>query len=282
MTTKRSIDPSHTALLRRKCVAEMKRKCKLLMKDVQNLFSERNQLISNIDQDEFRFATSTNKVKMFRQWLKEQVDKNILAVVGGPRSKVWLASYVEAAWKKGLLRSYSTVHRAATTGVNWFGGAQTQFVKDVLNNPNVVSQLELLFTRSFNLLEGVTNEMSNQMSMILADGLANRWSVTRIANEMSRKITSLTNKRALLIAQTEIVRAQAEGQLDGMKLLGISEVEAEVELITYGDVSVCPTCRDLKGNRYTIAEARGIIPLHPACRCAWSPITPAFSKKARR
>jgi len=33
----------------------------------------------------------------------------------------------------------------------------------------------------------------------------------------------------------------------------------------------CVLCQDLEGQIFTIAEARGIIPVHPACRCIWLP-----------
>jgi len=52
----------------------------------------------------------------------------------------------------------------------------------------------------------------------------------------------------------------------------VSKVKKEVELSTAGDERVCATCEGLEGETYTIDEARGVIPLHPLCRCSWIPV----------
>jgi hypothetical protein len=45
------------------------------------------------------------------------------------------------------------------------------------------------------------------------------------------------------------------------------------EIVTAGDDDVCEECQDLEDdNPYTIAQARGLIPAHPHCRCAWAPL----------
>jgi SPP1 gp7 family putative phage head morphogenesis protein len=49
-------------------------------------------------------------------------------------------------------------------------------------------------------------------------------------------------------------------------------VTVDAEYTTADDNKVCPKCRQLEGNVYTIDEARGIIPVHPNCRCAWNPV----------
>lgn len=41
------------------------------------------------------------------------------------------------------------------------------------------------------------------------------------------------------------------------------------EFTTQGDDKVCPECELLAGEEYTVDEARGVIPVHPNCRCTW-------------
>jgi hypothetical protein len=49
-----------------------------------------------------------------------------------------------------------------------------------------------------------------------------------------------------------------------------------VEVLTAGDDDVCPICEAIaENNPYTIAEARGLIPAHPNCRCAFVPAADA-------
>jgi hypothetical protein len=46
-----------------------------------------------------------------------------------------------------------------------------------------------------------------------------------------------------------------------------------VNVLTAGDDKVCPRCEDIAANGpYLIDEARGLIPAHPSCRCAFDPV----------
>lgn len=67
------------------------------------------------------------------------------------------------------------------------------------------------------------------------------------------------------------IRAHAEGQLDSFKTLGVEEVGVAVEWATANDDKVCPKCQSLEGIVLKIDEARGLLPRHPGCRCAWIP-----------
>lgn len=67
------------------------------------------------------------------------------------------------------------------------------------------------------------------------------------------------------------IRAHAEGQLDSFKTLGVEEVGVAVEWATANDDKVCPKCQSLEGIVLKIDEARGLLPRHPNCRCAFLP-----------
>jgi hypothetical protein len=73
------------------------------------------------------------------------------------------------------------------------------------------------------------------------------------------------------LARTEIIHAHAEGQLDAFELLKVEGVQVLAEWSTAGDEIVCELCSDLEGVVMTIKEARGSLPRHPNCRCAWVP-----------
>ena len=90
---------------------------------------------------------------------------------------------------------------------------------------------------------------------------------------MTKNIEGLTRTRAIVIARTEVIAAHAEGQLDSYERLGIQEVQVQAEWMTAGDNRVCPECETLEGATLTVTEARGLIPRHPQCRCAWVPVT---------
>jgi len=231
----------------------------------------------------YAFLTSPQKVKQFQQWLQQQIDAGLLQVVGGMKDKPWTAEYVESAWRKGMMRAYTDVRKQdLSKTTQWYAGTKEQWLKSAFLQPEMMSKVELLATRAFEGMKGVTASMSTQMSRILADGLANGRGPRVVAKQMTDAISSLTRNRALVIARTEIINAHASGQLDGYGLLGIEQVGQEVELSTAGDNLVCTVCQAIADEGpYTIEEARGIIPgkTHPNCRCAWKPYIEQKGKK---
>ena len=106
------------------------------------------------------------------------------------------------------------------------------------------------------------------------ESLANGEGPESIASDLVDSIDGLERTRARVIARTEIARAQAKGQINGFRSLGVKKagLMAEVNISTAGDDAVCEECEDAAaGGPYTLDEAEDIIPLHPNCRCAWSP-----------
>src|SRR5690606_31878866 len=95
---------------------------------------------------------------------------------------------------------------------------------------------------------------------------------TVIARKMRKTIVGMSKHRAERIARTEVIHAHAEGPLDSYERLGVEEVGLLAELSTADDDRVCPICssKRLEGP-VQVSAAHGIIPLHPNCRCAWTP-----------
>lgn len=91
----------------------------------------------------------------------------------------------------------------------------------------------------------------------------------QMAKVVTDRVDTTGVVRAKVIANTEVIATYADGALDYATEEGYAEVEAEVEFTTAGDRKVCPLCRPMSGSRYTVAEARGILPVHPNCRCRW-------------
>lgn len=285
------LDPSRTVLIRRAFAADMDRRfCKVKSKVWKLLVTEdvmgartavpvHDNPALNVTNNvtnaaQWKFETDDDKVKKFRRWLTEQVNKDILEIsptsgepVGG---KAWTYKYVDSAYKKGVLRSWIDTHKTGLKQpAGFIEGSKSQFLRQAFAQPERVSKLKLLYTRSYEDLKGVTATMSTKLSRSLATGLVDGTHPVETAREMVREIAGLTRTRAKVIALTETIHAHAEGQLDGLEDLGVEEVGADVEWSTAHDDGVCPLCAAMDGKVFTIAEARGMIPLHPRCRCAW-------------
>lgn len=218
----------------------------------------------------FQFKTKDEKLKQFNKWFADLVSRDILEV--DRQTKPWLSKYVESAYKKGALRAYMDANEVELgKSQDYYLGSREQFLRSAFETPERVSKLRLFGTRAFEELKGITAEMSRQMSRVLADGLAHGKGPYDIARTMSRTITGIESKRAKVLARTEVIHAQAEGQLDGFEDLGVEEVGIQAEWSTAGDDIVCDQCGEMEGEVMTVEEARGRIPLHPNCRCAWVP-----------
>jgi SPP1 gp7 family putative phage head morphogenesis protein len=228
---------------------------------------------------EFEFATSPDKLDAFNRWFKGQVDNGLLGV--DPKthvSKPWTSKYVESAYKRGQVNAYLSTKQAKLLDELGVGSqTQEQFLRDSFSAPETVSKLRLLGTRTYEQLKGISSKMSSDMSRILAQGLADGSNPNRIAKTMSDEIDKISRSRATTIARTEIIHAHAEGQLDAFDELGVKKLGVVAEWSTAGDDRVCPDCQEREGNLYALDEARGLIPLHPNCRCTWVPAPPTDS-----
>jgi SPP1 gp7 family putative phage head morphogenesis protein len=243
----------------------------LILQHVTNQFPESQA---------WRFRTNKEKLESFKLWLQNEIDENILSV--DVKGKPWTAKYIDSAYRKGVVRSYAEIHpEAMAESVEFYRGRRQQFLESSFAQGERLSKLQLLYTRSLEELKGISAAMSQQLGRILADGLANGTGARTIARQMSQSITGITRQRALALARTEIVYAHAEGQLDAFEELGVQQIKVLAEWSTAGDDIVCPMCAPLDGAIMTIKQARGLIPRHPNCRCAWIPADVGERSKKR-
>ena len=115
-------------------------------------------------------------------------------------------------------------------------------------------------------------EIGEESARLLADTLAIGIAAGEGMDDLAARVKQVfkfnNEVRALRIARTETIQAQAEGELQGYEEAGVEEVE----FFTALDERVCPDCEGLHGQRFPINEAHGIITVHPNCRCNWLPV----------
>lgn len=271
------LDPSRTLLLRRKFMKDMDRRFSQLKRDIIKLVVDEDAFGLKESPDKeilrkqgltilqsFQFLTDPQKIKAFQDWLTQQLKAGVLKLGNG--GKPWTNDYIFSAYKQGALRAYiDTYTMDKFNKPGWYRGSREQFLLSFFNIPEVKRRIELLFTRAFDQLKGISEPMGLLLSRHLATGLANGWSPLKIAREINKSITTISTSRARMIARTEIIYAQSEGQLDSFEQLGIDKLNLLVEWSTAGDELVCQDCAGYEGQTFTIEEARGLIPLHPNC-----------------
>ena len=272
------IDPTRTIMLRRAFVADMNRRFQKLIKSIKQIvviddvfgLKENSPLKLNLEKQAWKFNTDAQKVEAFQAWLKQAEDASILTTPkAGDR---WTDEYIYSAYRKGHMRAYADLHKEALAEKpDYYFGTRDQFLESAFNAPEIKSKLQLLYTRTFTELKGITAAIDQQLSRQLAEGLANGWGVEKIAREIDKSISTINRTRARVLARTEIIRAHSEGQLDAFEKLGVEEVGLMAEWSTAGDDRVCDLCGPKEGETMTVEEARGQIPFHPNCRCTWIP-----------
>jgi SPP1 gp7 family putative phage head morphogenesis protein len=224
--------------------------------------------------------SASAQLTAYQEWFKAQVDAGLLEVAEGFEDRPWTSPYVESAYKKGVVRSYNDVHGLAGEVAPFGAGSRAAFLQSAFGGPIGTKQIQLLATRAFQQLQGVTAAMEQNMSRILADGLAHGRGPREIARELNKTVSGLGRNRSHTIARTEIIHSYAEGQLDSYEQMNMEEVGVMAEWSTAGDDRVCELCSSLEGVVLEIKEARGIIPRHPNCRCAFIPALVGEKKQA--
>ena len=291
-------DPTRTLSISRRFLGDFRRRFRKTQKEVFDFLVTKDALglvervqpsirgIFNVAPKEFEFATDPAKLDAFNSWFKQQTETNILSPSPGTDpTKPWTSEYVDSAYKKGQLNAYlSTKEAKLLTELGVGDETAAEFLRSSFIAPETVSKLRLLGTRTFDTLAGITGQMSTDMSRIMAQGLADGSGPREIAKTMAEQIQGISKRRAETIARTEVIMAHAEGQLDAFEKLGVEELGLTAEWSTAGDDRVCPDCFAREGEIFLIKEARGLIPLHPNCRCTWvpSPDEPTKNRPQRR
>lgn len=276
------LDPTRTALLRRQFSADITARFTKVGRAIWQGVVREDMLGLNapvVNAPRFHFSTKPQKIKRFRAWLKEQIDNHILEVVpqtGEPKNKKpWFYKYIISTYKKGRMRAYTDARPQLGKPVAFYEGSKAEFLEGAFGAPVRLDKLELIYTRAYEDLKGITAAMSTQIGRSLAGSVANGDGALVAGRKLSKVVKDITRKRAQALAQTELISVHAEGQLDSFEDLGVETVGAETERVSFStsdDDLVCPICRALEGKVYTIKQARGVIPVHVFCRCSWLPV----------
>lgn len=122
--------------------------------------------------------------------------------------------------------------------------------------------LEWIKTRSLMLAKMVNGTTRDELRAVLAEGFEAGESIFKITKRIKQYYQNGYERRAPIVARTEVIAASAQGAIEGYKDAGVQKVEWYTAL----DERTCPLCEPLHGKIYPINEAE-MPPLHPQCRC---------------
>lgn len=284
-------DPTRTTTLRKRYAQKLRGRFAALNtairdgvveRDIFGLERESLQAAPIDDPQPFRFETDARKHEEFMAWLRRQLERGVLNVIARNENV-----YIENAYNAGLQHAERELRKA---GVEVPEGS----LEAAFNLPVHQEAVALLYQRNYEALQGITEEVSRQISRELADGFSQGQGPREIARSITDRVDSIGKTRATTLARTEVINTHSEATLNRYEELGAEEVTIRAEFTTAGDRRVCPLCKAREGKVVTIQEAREATfryeagddeppslsgtyrirpPIHPNCRCAWLPRT---------
>lgn len=246
----------------------------------------------------FAFMRSQMKISKFMEWLQNQINAGILTVkdleqIGTSVEAAWLNKYLFDSYKRGVIRARYEMQRIGMDipSIDDSGGPLA-----VVSTPFHIDRIGLIFTRTYNDLKGITDAMAMQISRVLAQGLADGDGPRLLARKLVSTINGTgmgdlgitdtlgrfipAQRRAELLARTEIIRAHHLATIQEYRNWGVLGVTVKAEWKTAGDDRVCDRCASMEaaGKIYTLDEIEPLIPLHPQCRCIALPYIEELEK----
>lgn len=226
--------------------------------------------VSPPDEEPFQFRTDDGRVIQFIQWLRNQLQNELLQIVSTGENPY-------------IRRVYTTGIRSATKQldeVDW----RTVDVSEIVDEGRFDSGLQEIFSRTYENLQSVTNDIVEDVREELATGYQEGWSPSKTARNLTDRVDSIGKNRATLIARTETSNAHTAGFADRVEQAQ-DEFDTDVGIrhvgrLTANDADVCPFCRGISDVTFTIEEFTNLgaqwgsqtmrlgIPSHPNCRCA--------------
>jgi len=271
-------DPTKTSTVRQKYIAALNKRWRAVKK-LNRQALKTTPLIQNNDPmlviEGFDPETITRN---YMAWMERVEDAKVLEVVRDGNGAViertgWQDVFVRNAYLRGVVQSDLVLRRLGQQSIPLTVG-------NILSDPVHSDALNRLYNVNYDALQTVINATNDDMAILLrqtltqgyADQLTIRQLSKAIQEVIEGRINAVAMHRSRMIARTEIIAAHADATLNTFENRGILTVRGNAEILTAGDNRVCSICSGLQGVIFSIARARGIIPIHPQCRCTWIPV----------
>jgi SPP1 gp7 family putative phage head morphogenesis protein len=294
-------DPTRTTTLRNAFARDLRKRFRnlrgairtaIVQQDVFGLKDPSDVLTQQMTTPEhraFAFNRSSDKIQAFMDWLRSQVDEGLLETVrmqqaGQAIEGAWTNIYIKDAYQRGVIRARQEMRNA---GINVPAMEQTGGLQVAMGTPFHADRVGLLYARTYNELKGITEAMGQQISRVLAQGMADGDGPSTIARKLNATIEGSgaklgledslgryipARRRAEIMARTEIIRAHHQATIQEYKNWGAKGVSVKAEWSTAGDERVCPYCAGMESETFNLDEAMNIIPAHAQCRCIALPL----------
>jgi len=174
----------------------------------------------------------------------------------GHSSVYLLNDPITKAYTKGVTRSFDQVRLFQSIHHEI---EREEFMRFVPYN----SAIQRLHARVSNELRGIFQSLQHIQVRTEIEAEEKDQSESKQRAILRRRIRKLQT-RAMTVVDTEIVRAFVRGQLDGFVPLQVQKVRIRPE-------QGCRECAKASKSVFTLKQAQDVLPLHPLCRCIFTP-----------
>ena len=260
-----SDDPTRTLTLRNKAVSEINRRFKQLNRLIVESVKENKIFIDNaqaLRKEEFIFLRDGEKLKKFDAWLQGAIAEIILSgsVQKDDSNINWLLAYIDTAYRKGVKKSTSLMQQRLGKNV-------IPDLPNLVNLPPHARAMELIFTRDFDQLKGITEAMSQQISYVISEGILQGENPNDMAKRITDRVEKIGITRAKLLARTEVINAFNLARINNVDAYSdfLGE-EVVFRWISGVDARVRQTHRERNNKFYSKDKVTPLIG-EPNCRC---------------
>jgi SPP1 gp7 family putative phage head morphogenesis protein len=227
----------------------------------------------------YDFPTDQGKINAFiedlRDWLNNEIlePANFAELRNGEH---WTSEYITNAY---VIGRNVAAGRLMQAGVD----ATAPDIQELTQTRTSLKSLRDLWTRTFENLQDITDDMADTIRQELTQGFAQGENPSKIARRITDEVKGIQRTRAETLARTEVINAATDATFDEYEKAGVDMV-GHGEWTTAMDEDVCAFCRRLNSEVFAISEYRANhtvefrgqiyrlnFPAHPNGRCVPTP-----------
>lgn len=213
----------------------------------------------------FQFTTDQEAQDAFMDWLDTQIDRGILESTGRTavrNGEHYTARYVRSGYSRGVDHADAQLNEH---GVE----VPEQDIQQAFNRPIAQQDLEQLYTRTFDELEDITQDMQTNIRRELSTGFSEGWNPRKTAAAINDRVDKVGITRAERLARTETLNAHNTASRSRYGEFGVKKVDI------LGHNPCTKICAPIiAGNPYPLDDIpRGGAPFHPNCLGTETPAT---------
>lgn len=234
-----------------------------------------------------QFDVNPDQLRAYMIFFQRELDR---LIVGD-----WQEKYQQRSYELAIDRMNQELKRQGISLTALEGGAALTALElsaviaafdsfaPLIFNPVHQEALAFLFTRSFEALSGMSQEMARKVRIILFNGAQQGLGIDEIARQITERI-NVGRSRARLIAQTETIQAFQRGTINQANLASefLGE-DVKLRWLTRRDNKVRHLHAGWHGRVFTRENAFKNINISPFnCRCGLSPVIKEADTETKR